>query len=116
MVKLYSSDLSWNNTYLAMSYHFLTQPLPSIYGRLLHINLSKIPWHPAAVALTISTLVVEVIVPLVQIISNHRIVNYIVALIYIILQISIAITGYFGKLISYDILYIIQIYLFNIYI
>lgn len=60
-VKIHSSDPSWKHEggYTAMTYHFLTQPLPNWASVYMH----RLPrW--ALQAMTIGTIVLEVIVPL----------------------------------------------------
>jgi hypothetical protein len=97
-VKVVSRDTSWRDL-TAMQYHFLTQPLPSTFAPLFH-NL------PSGLlkAMTVHTLVVEVVLPIVQLCGQTFLhdewlsaLNLVVAANYIILQAGIFFTGNYGK-------------------
>ncbi len=98
MVKAYGSDSSWFQSphYNAMSYHFLTQPLPNTLGRWIHLTISKYP--DLGKYITLSTLVVEVLMPLLALLGSE-LGNVIVASSYILLQMGISLSGSYGKFI-----------------
>lgn len=91
IVKYYSGDASWSKDFTAMGYHFLTQPLPNVMGMHLYNALS--PWMFKA--MTLGTLVVEGIIPLLPFLG-FTVLNRLTAVLYIFLQISIAGSGYYG--------------------
>ena len=91
-VKLFGKDPAWNKDYSAMSHHFLTQPLPSTLGMYMYNHLPKV----MVPALTLFTLFAEVFLPALTLL-NSRIINLVVAAFYIILQLGISGTGYYGK-------------------
>ena len=96
IVKYYSGDGSWSKDYTAMSFHFLTQPLPNQLGMYVYNNLSNVGFK----AMTIGTLVVEGIVPLLPF-TTLRCINTLTSVLYILLQLSISATGYYGKELFY---------------
>lgn len=91
MVKAYGRDNSWHTDYSAMSYHFLTQPLPNYLGMLMYNSLSESMFQ----FVTKGTLVAEVCLPLLSLL-NHPNVNAAVAIGYSGLMLSIAATGSYG--------------------
>jgi hypothetical protein len=97
MVKGYGYDKSWNQSYNAMSYHFLTQPLPNILGRILAVKGTKEIFQQ----ITIVTLISELVIPLLtMILPNYfTIITWGLFISNIGLQLTIISTGYFGKLI-----------------
>eukprot|EP01040_Poterioochromonas_malhamensis_P012517 gene12517-13701_t len=105
MVKGYGKDNSWKiNDLTAMSYHFLTQPLPSWIGRLHYLHLSKAMFQ----ILTGFTLISEIVFPLMSLYlplldaiigGGRRGLAVITRIIFwgnVILQLAITFTGYFG--------------------
>jgi hypothetical protein len=95
MVKMYGNDPSWNKELNAMSYHFLTQPLPNNIGRLVYIYSPK--W--VFTAITLSTHLSEFLIPLMTLVFPST-WKYTTAVIFwgnIGLQFGIMITGYFGN-------------------
>jgi hypothetical protein len=92
VVKLFSRDVSWNVTYTAMAYHFLTQPLPSKMGMYIYNVLPA----PLFRVLTQGSLVAEVAFPLLSLL-NLSWINLLVFINYVLLQASITITGYYGE-------------------
>jgi len=92
VVKLFSRDESWNVSFTAMAFHFLTQPLPSKFGMNVHNNLPKAFFR----LLTQGSLVAEFVFPLISLL-NLGWLNYLTAANYILLQASIAATGYYGE-------------------
>jgi hypothetical protein len=95
MVKGYGFDKSWNKEMNAMSYHFLTQPLPNILGRILAVKGTESIFK----MITIATLVSEILIPLItMILPNYfMILTWGLFISNIGLQMSIISTGYFGK-------------------
>jgi hypothetical protein len=93
VVKLFSRDPSWNTDFSAMSYHFLTQPLPSRVGYFLHILTPKLVFG----IVTVLSLVVEVLVPLLSL-PNVKGFDVFVFTSYTLLQVGISAAGYYGKL------------------
>jgi hypothetical protein len=91
IVKANGRDPSWFKDFSAMNYHFLTQPLPNRLGRLIALYAPK-SWF---VIMTISLLVLEVFFPLVSLLGIP-VVNGVVALGYMGLMMSIALSGYYG--------------------
>lgn len=91
VVKYFSGDASWHTKYTAMAYHFLTQPLPNVLGMYVHTKTPTAMFQ----GMTIGTLVMEGVVPLMSLL-NLRLVNYFTAMVYVLLQASIALTGYYG--------------------
>ncbi|RYH20491.1 hypothetical protein EON65_23280, partial [archaeon] len=91
LVKLYGRDNAWHTDYSAMTYHFLTQPLPSLLGMYLHTHLP----YEALRAFTFLAIVTEVHLPLLSLVNNMH-VNAVVCLGYVALQIAIAVAGYYG--------------------
>lgn len=89
LVKWFSKDKSWNVSFTAMSYHFLTQPLPkpiaSIFHHLPEIVLKMV---------TISTLVIECLFPLISLIPSFETAAFVS---YSMLQGSIMVAGNYGK-------------------
>ena len=75
-----------------MDYHFLTQPLPNKMGMHLYNSLSQTAFK----AMTIGTLVVEGLVPFLPLIGQ-TVLNRFTAVLYILLQVAIAGSGYYGK-------------------
>lgn len=96
LVKAYGRDTSWHTQYSAMSYHFLTQPLPNQWGRLLHIYAPPFIFT----VMTHGTLIAELILPLLSLVS-HPWINAFVAAGYLGLMLSIAFTGYYGMLVLF---------------
>jgi hypothetical protein len=94
VVKYHSGDASWSTDFTAMGYHFLTQPLPNIMGMHLYNAL------PAAAfkAMTVGTLIVEGIVPLLPF-TGLAWLNRFTAALYVALQVAISGSGYYGTLI-----------------
>ena len=97
-VKLYSGDSSWTfeGSFTAMCYHFLTQPLPNSLSPLLHA-LPK----PLLQLMTIGTLIIELLVPFLSwapfLSSNTaRFIQAITACLYSFLMFNIATSGHFG--------------------
>jgi hypothetical protein len=95
MVKAYGRDESWHTSYSAMSYHFWTQPLPSKLGMMIHLKSPQLMLK----AMTIFTLVSEVIFPLMSLIGLQALPNIRLVLFWsnVLLQLSITWTGYYGK-------------------
>lgn len=91
VVKVFSRDESWNVSFTAMAHHFLTQPLPSSFGMYVHNHLSKF-WFRL---LTQGSLVAEFVFPLLSLV-NVGWANYAICFNYVVLQASIAATGYYG--------------------
>lgn len=99
-VKLFSKDESWNKTFTATSFHFLTQPLPTSLGLYLHHTIPAL-WNTYT---CIATLVIENLLPLLSLVSRgyfKRLIVYSVFFGNIVLQSSIFLTGYYG---TFDIL------------
>lgn len=92
VVKYFGRDESWHTSFTAMCYHFLTQPLPSTLGMYIHTHSPV--WFLKG--MTVGTLVVELALPLLSLI-NVSLVNWLVAVSYIFLQVSIGISGYYGR-------------------
>jgi hypothetical protein len=95
MVKGYGFDKSWNKEMNAMSYHFLTQPLPNILGRILAVKGTESIFK----MITIVTLVSEILIPLItMILPNYfMILTWGLFISNIGLQMSIISTCYFGQ-------------------
>ncbi len=89
IVKFMSSDQSWNNL-TALTYHFLTQPLPNPIANKIH-------FFPVAYlkVMTFLTIVVEILIPVISLIPVYSIGVY-TCIIYLLLQISIILFGHFG--------------------
>ena len=92
VVKLFSRDESWNVSFTAMAFHFLTQPLPSKLGMYIHNNLPKACFR----LMTQGSLVAEFVFPLFSL-FNLGWLNYLTCINYVLLQASIAATGYYGE-------------------
>ncbi len=89
IVKWMSSDKSWNNL-TALTYHFLTQPLPNPIANKMHFLPVKY-----LNLMTLLTLVVEIGVPIVSLLPSYSIGLY-TSIIYTLLQFSIILFGHFG--------------------
>lgn len=89
LVKIASRDVSWRNL-SAMQFHFLTQPLPNCAAPYCH-SLPPVLLKFA----TAATLFLEIIVPITSILFQSW--NGVVFLLYSQLQLSIGLTGHFGK-------------------
>ena len=89
IVKFMSSDQSWNNL-TALTYHFLTQPLPNPIANKIH-------FFPVAYlkVMTFLTIVVEILIPVISLIPVYSIGFY-TCIIYFLLQMSIILFGHFG--------------------
>jgi hypothetical protein len=89
IVKFMSSDQSWNNL-TALTYHFLTQPLPNPIANKIH-------FFPVAYlkVMTFLTIVVEILIPVISLIPVYSIGFY-TCIIYLLLQMSIILFGHFG--------------------
>lgn len=87
-VKLTSGDSSWIDG-SAMSYHYLTQPLPAILAPYMH---SLFSWH---YIMTLGTIIVEVLLPLLSFVPLPSLRAF-VAVNYIGLNVAIASTGNYG--------------------
>jgi len=85
VVKLLSQDVSWRNL-SALTYHFETQPLPNSFSWYIH-QLPEILLKFA----TFGTFVVELIVPFLFLLPRRT--RHIGALITILFQLSIIVTG-----------------------
>lgn len=92
VVKFFSRDESWNKSCTAMSYHFLTQPLPSKLGMYVHKYIPQSMFR----YLTVGSLVVELVVPVFSVLNSTGFNRFCCAA-YLLLQASIAATGYYGK-------------------
>jgi hypothetical protein len=91
VVKLASGDPAWSVDYSAMTYHFLTQPLPN--GLSPYTHALPAGWLKA---MTLGTMIIELPLPLLSLLPI-RWLQAAVAVLYLQLQISIAATGNFGK-------------------
>eukprot|EP01031_Cornospumella_fuschlensis_P040898 gene40898-49888_t len=91
LVKLFGRDSAWHTDYSAMTYHFLTQPLPSLLGMYMH---SHLPYEVLR-GFTVVAIVTEVHLPLLSLVNNMY-MNAIVFIGYVALQLGIAGTGYYG--------------------
>ena len=93
-VKLTSGDPSWSpkGSFLAMSYHFLTQPLPNKIAPIIH----KFPKLFLQI-ITFGTILFEVFLPLASWGSLNLLQEFTAAK-YVFLMISIGLTGNFGEL------------------
>lgn len=89
IVKWMSSDKSWNNL-TALTYHFLTQPLPNPIANKMHFLPVKY-----LNLMTLLTLVVEIAVPIISLLPLYSIGLY-TSIIYTFLQFSIVLFGHFG--------------------
>lgn len=89
IVKWMSSDKSWNNL-TALTYHFLTQPLPNPIANKMHFLPVKY-----LNLMTLLTLVVEIAVPIMSLLPLYSIGLY-TSIIYTFLQFSIVLFGHFG--------------------
>ncbi len=100
LVKLFSRDESWNRSFTAMSYHFLTQPLPTKLGMYLYRTLPErlyVPMTQAAIAL-------ETALPLLSAVPRGYLGGAHVYLVFwgnALLQTAILLTGYYGKSVNY---------------
>jgi lipase maturation factor 1 len=94
MVKAYGKDISWFEDYSAMSYHFLTQPLPNYWALCVYTRLTRKIYR----WLTFGTLIAEVNLPLLSVILPVPWINVLVGMGYAGLMLSIGLTGYYGKL------------------
>lgn len=90
LAKLYSNDESWNMSFRAMSYHFLTQPLPRPRAVWLHSLPPNV--HQA---MTIATLAVEVVLPVLSMYRGS--IEVYVFMIFFCLQASIMSSGHYGQ-------------------
>ena len=92
-VKLMSGDISWGPSggFTAMTYHFLTQPLPNGISSTMH-GLPRIILQ----ILTFGTMLVELVVPQLSWVPNSFLQEF-AAASFIFLMASIAMSGNFGK-------------------
>lgn len=92
VVKFCGRDESWNKSYTAMAYHFLTQPLPTKWGMYARNYLPQTFFR----YLTVGSLVIELVVPVLSLL-NLTWLNRLCCATYLLLQASIAATGYYGE-------------------